>query len=178
MFFHAFFPQSFIVIALNLSLNFSRNASRLYRIGMRMLVDMLYDNLRWSVLSFSWYEWLVAFWKLIFFYLFHFSRPNLSLNGCRPLSLFRNFLLPLWKYSGRPSPLQYLCLWSVMLQVTWCQQRQPSRRIIWLTEVHLYLQIKVVEAIDLFSQIANSKTMSGSSQMLNNSLICLGAWPV
>ena len=71
--------------------------------------------------------------------------------------------------------LKYLCWLSIMLQVMWCQQRQPSWRIIWLTEVHLYLQITVVEAIELFSQIANSKTTSGSSQMLNNSLTCLGA---
>ena len=147
MFFHAFFPRSFIVIPLNLSLNFSRNVSRLYRIGMRMLVDMLYDNLRWSVLSFSWYEWLVAFWKSIFFYFFQFSRPNLYRWMLAGPCL--KFFLPLLKYSGRPSPLKYLCWLSVMLQVTWRQQRQPSRRIIWLTKVliHVFTD-NVVEAID------------------------------
>ena len=41
MFYHGFFPQYIIAIDLNLSLNFSRNVIRLYRIGMVMLVDVL-----------------------------------------------------------------------------------------------------------------------------------------
>ena len=46
MFFHGFFPQSFIVISPNLPANFSWDLSRLYWIGMVMLVNVLYDNLR------------------------------------------------------------------------------------------------------------------------------------
>ena len=96
MFFHGFFPQCFIAIFINLSLNFSRNVSRLYRIDMVMLVDVLYDNLmRWNVWSVSWNEWFVAFTNSILFYLFQFSRLNLSLNARWPLSPFRNLFRPL-----------------------------------------------------------------------------------
>ena len=40
------FPQSFVLICLNLTLNFNRNVSQVYWIGMVMLVDVLYDKLR------------------------------------------------------------------------------------------------------------------------------------
>ena len=69
MFSHQFFPQSFTVISLNLPLNFSRNVSPLYWIGMAMWVDVLYNNLRrWKVWSSNRNEWLVAVQKSIFFY--------------------------------------------------------------------------------------------------------------
>ena len=48
---------------------FSSSVSRLFWIDiMVLLADVLYDNLRWKVLSVSWNEWLVAFWRSIFSY--------------------------------------------------------------------------------------------------------------